>query len=359
MSSGVEQRYRYTVDAHIDRGWSKVLSYDPVVIYTAFDHGQPLGMAGSVGDEFHAHPITFLMAFRWNIESRDMAAWMAGRVAEYRARNPLHRFIYLCNCEVEYEFARAAGLDADLLNHNLTCDENLLFPIEGPRLFHAIYNARLSDWKRHELTAEIESCAFICYRPDHMDPAVAHQQEQQLIHRHKQWPGHVFLNRWTDEGPIKMEYSEVNSALSTAKVGLCLSSSEGAMQASIEYLLAGLPIVNTPSRGGREWYFDDEYCVTCDPTPSAVAQAVQDVIARCVPASYIREKTIKKVHADRERFKALVNTLVAEGHGTPTLGQGWPFERKIMTKALWSEASNELRHALADLANSPRPAIFA
>ena len=41
---------------------------------------------------------------------------------------------------------------------------------------------------------------------------------------------------------------------------------EGANYASVEYLLAGLSIVSTPSiSGGREVYFDPEFCIVCDP----------------------------------------------------------------------------------------------
>jgi glycosyltransferase involved in cell wall biosynthesis len=48
----------------------------------------------------------------------------------------------------------------------------------------------------------------------------------------------------------------VNQGLARAVVGLCLSTVEGSNYASMEYMLAGLPIVSTPSIGGREVYFD-------------------------------------------------------------------------------------------------------
>ena len=49
-----------------------------------------------------------------------------------------------------------------------------------------------------------------------------------------------------------------------SQVGLCLSKSEGAMFASIEYLLCGLPIVSTKSVGGRDIFFTDENCIIAD-----------------------------------------------------------------------------------------------
>ena len=53
------------------------------------------------------------------------------------------------------------------------------------------------------------------------------------------------------------------------------------MLASIEYLLAGLPVVSTPSLGGRDHYFDDEYCLIAPPDHS-----VGRVCFKCPPEHY-------------------------------------------------------------------------
>ena len=45
---------------------------------------------------------------------------------------------------------------------------------------------------------------------------------------------------------------EVRRILVQSRCGLALSAQEGAMYASGEYLLAGLPVVTTRSRGGRD-----------------------------------------------------------------------------------------------------------
>ncbi|WP_164127899.1 glycosyltransferase, partial [Stenotrophomonas maltophilia] len=57
----------------------------------------------------------------------------------------------------------------------------------------------------------------------------------------------------------------VNRVYNQAAVGLCLSAVEGAMCASMEYLMAGLPVVSTPSVGGRDVYFDPDYCIIAEP----------------------------------------------------------------------------------------------
>ncbi len=62
-----------------------------------------------------------------------------------------------------------------------------------------------------------------------------------------------------------------------------LSAEEGSSYASMEYLLAGLGVVSTHSTGGRDVYFDPDYCITCDPTPEAVRDAVAELRARNIP----------------------------------------------------------------------------
>ncbi|MBY2989337.1 glycosyltransferase [Rhizobium leguminosarum] len=342
----IEERFRYEGGSQHDRGWARILSVVPTIIYTAFDHGQPLGFAGAVGNEFSTHPITFVMAFRWNIESREMADWIRQRVAIYRNKNPLHRFIFTCNSYDEYNLALEVGLEAELINHNMTCDLGLIYPLPGPRLFDAIYNARLVGWKRHDLTTALSSCAFIFYRPDYMDGDQIYDEEAEIISRHKQLPGHVFLNRWTPEGPVRMDYSEVNFALNSAHVGLCLSSSEGAMQASIEYLLRGMPVVSTPSRGGRDWYFSDDFCLTCEPDPSAIASAVEHLKKKAIPPEYIRATTLAKIEADRDKFKSVVNDIALSVGQPRLIGRDWPYERKIMRKGLWANFAEELKGGL-------------
>ena len=68
----------------------------------------------------------------------------------------------------------------------------------------------------------------------------------------------------------KYEYlsqAQINHVLNRSKVGLILSAFEGNNKASIEYLLSGLPVVSTPSKGGRDVFFDPDYCAIVDSLP--------------------------------------------------------------------------------------------
>ena len=128
-------------------------------------------------------------------------------------------------------------------------------------------------------------------------------------------PQATFVNKLTPEGCEFLYPHQVNEVLAQSRVGLCLSAAEGAMKASIEYLFAGLPVVSTPSLGGRDLYFDDEYCLIAEPDPRSIRDAVQALIRRGVPRERVRARTLARVDADRAKYIAYVQSLIDEGGG--------------------------------------------
>jgi glycosyltransferase involved in cell wall biosynthesis len=104
----------------------------------------------------------------------------------------------------------------------------------------------------------------------------------------------------------------VNGWLNKAHVGLCLSVEEGANYASMEYLLAGLPVVSTRSRGGRDRYFHRDDCIVCDPDARQIAEAVQALKSRHVPAVEIRNRVLTQVDHERAQYKERVESLIRE-----------------------------------------------
>ena len=88
------------------------------------------------------------------------------------------------------------------------------------------------------------------------------------------------------------------------------------MRASVEYLFAGLSIVSTPSQGGRDYYFDDTYCIIAEPNPRSIREAVDALVGRAVPREFVRAKTLARVEADRARYVALVQELIDRTEGS-------------------------------------------
>jgi glycosyltransferase involved in cell wall biosynthesis len=123
----------------------------------------------------------------------------------------------------------------------------------------------------------------------------------------------------------------VNAALNQCAVGLALSKAEGAMFASIQYLLAGLPVVSTPSRGGRHEFYDPDYVRIVDPTPRAVADAVRELRQCKVPAEEIRARTLARVWEHRERLFQCVDEIYASQGCDRKFAAEWPtvFQNKL------------------------------
>jgi len=315
-----------------------ILSADPLISYSGMVPRAPLGLASLAPPG--KRDAWFLISPTWSTEEPATVRMLRRHAAVHRLRHSHHRLIFLCNTPEEQRLLREQGEAAVFLNKTLSVPEAIFRPIEGVSVeFDAIYNAQLAPWKRHELTLGIERCAFICYRAETRPERQAFETE--LFARHARLaPGHVFLNA-VDEGgaPVRFLPADVNRQLGRAAVGLCLSAREGAMFASTEYLLAGLPVVTTPSTGGRHIHFDPEYCLTVPPDPRSIAEAVAAMKAKEIPRGYVRERTLQRLDRDRCRFIELINRILVASDTASRLAMPWPFRKPVIMEWLTAEAA--------------------
>lgn len=309
-----------------------VLHGDPLISYSGHRREAPLGLASIVDRRLQNRTAWFLMSPMWTIESEEYARQLRATAVLHRARNPGHRLIFACNTQEEVAGLRNLGEAAVFHNHNVHVPEWIFTPLDGVEAeFDAVYNAQLVPWKRHELSLGIRSCAFLFHRGLPM-PGIA-ATERAIVARHAAAaPGHVFINRFGKDGaPIRLPPAEVNRHLNRASVGLCLSAVEGAMFASMEYLLAGLPVVSTKSVGGRHVYLDEEYCRIVPDDPQSVAEAMDALKAKGIPRAYVRERTLARLERDRVHFLGLLNAILEESGAEPSFAMPWPFKKKVTT----------------------------
>ncbi len=303
------------------KGSAVKLSSEPLIVSTTSEKRAPLGLAEALGGMCRETPVVFLLANVWDSDNEETTAVKADAARQYRARHPKHRLIFLGDTRGEVDRLQAAGEEAFFANQNMRVSERIFRPLpEIPATFEAIYSARLTPGKRHELAAEIERVAYVTYLGD--TPA---ELFGTILDGLAKRPRHAVLNRIVDGLPVWMTPTEVNEAYARAAVGLCLSAVEGAMASSMEYMLAGLPVVSTPSRGGRDVYFDPDYCVIADATPRAVREAVEALRARNIPRDYVRARTLAKIEPERQRFVAFIEQI-KESFGVPrSYGTAWSF----------------------------------
>lgn len=243
-----------------------------------------------IGRYLSSDPTIRFVTSMWHLDAEKIAMTHDA----YRLFRPDDAIFHLVNDASICEQLVSQGYPAHFVNSNAFLDERL-FVVNRNRdhVFDAVYNARMSAFKRHHLAARIPQLLIIggIVAPD--DTFEYFQQVQNTI------PHATFVHAKDNRHRSCHEVSEL---LNQARVGLCLSACEGAMFAATEYLLCGLPIVSTASKGGRDAWFDPEFSRIVPDDPQAVADAVAELIELKIPPEDIREATLKRMWEHRRRF---------------------------------------------------------
>lgn len=111
---------------------------------------------------------------------------------------------------------------------------------------------------------------------------------------------------------------EVNDLLNQAYTGGIFSEREGACFASSEYLLTGLPVISTPSIGGRDYWYNERNSIICNPTKESVLECHEIALDRLKKYNFIPEEIrtehIAKQISLRERFIVSFQEILDESY---------------------------------------------
>ena len=222
------------------------------------------------------------------------------RMARFKMKEIMHaiegRTHHLAVNATDEEVARkqffVRGMHA---SHNIYVNEHLYKPLNEPKLYDAIYTARLDQFKRHWLAKDIERLMVVSFGGN--------------LHTFCPELKHAEFNK------DFLQRAELNKKYNQSYVGLCLSAVEGAMLASYEYLLCGIPIVSTPSLGGRDEFFNDQNSIIVPPEAKEVAKAVEHWKQVAPDPQVIREQTLKQLTPLRRHYCAYVSKLIAQEGG--------------------------------------------
>lgn len=218
------------------------------------------------------------------------------------SRKGIH-VVLCCNERKEFVLARLLGIKSYFLNQNMHLPEGVYQPASGnvEKVYDAFYAAQARPFKRVHLAEQIERLFVLTYGCKEQDA-----QGQNDLHAFEPRISHCDYNK----GFIH-DKAELSMLMAQSHCGLCLSKREGAMWASMEYLMSGLPVVTTRNMGGRDHYFDKAYVKWVKATPEAVVAAVDAFKNSPVDANWIRETVLKKVKKDRKRFLSVLRREVA------------------------------------------------
>ena len=212
----------------------------------------------------------------------------ADRMLEH-LRLPKEHFLFLFNSIDEQVALEGQGFRGHFIPQNSWLDEKVIYPRNVNNRYRAIYVARRSAFKRHMLAEGVEGLALVAGL-NHGNPI-------------SEIPKCDYIN------DNRLSTSSVCEKISESTCGLSLSAVEGACFASSEYLLCGKPVVSTPSKGGRDVWYDDYNSIMVPPDSEAIAQAVTQLNINRRDPNRIRDAHILKSRYYRERFVDLLTDL--------------------------------------------------
>lgn len=238
----------------------------------------------------------------WLITTRNLPRLFRYRLGASQHRKRVH---VLPSADREATLLRPLGFRGVLVNISAYISEQDYTITGEAKQYDAIYAGRMVDYKRLWLASGVKNLYVQTYG-ERRTPSGEYD-----LHGFEPRIAHCDFNRgWVSTEDIARAYNR-------ARVGLALSKREGAMLASVEYMLCGLPLVSTPCEGGREQFFDARYVEVVDPTPEAVAAGVTRLMARHIDPAFIRGETLRKVTSHRDRLADYVISIIASRGRTP------------------------------------------
>lgn len=260
-----------------------------------------------------------LLATTWTMEHSGWREDLSAAIRDLRTRFDHIDVVLLVPSRVELEAWNETGLPGLHCSHNAFLREDYYFPIPGRRpMFDAIYDGMWADVKRHHLAAGIRSLALIAFPKPEASTADYSRQAAKAV-AHATW----FTSPWQQDPPW-LSASEVNDAYNQARVGLCLSEVEGANFATVQYLLAGLPVVTTRNLGGRDEFLSDRVARWVEDDPEAVATAVAELAALDLDPALVRAEALTKISEHRQRLLDWMRSVIDAAGRLSRWHDGWP-----------------------------------
>ena len=197
------------------------------------------------------------------------------------------QFFFMYNSFLEMENFVHKGFQGDIINQNAWLDEsNILQHIGKEKIYDGIYVEFNKKSRRPQLAAQVSPLALVT-KANH-GKAFADT------------PLYTYINEQ------QLSEAEMWEKINQSHCGLVLSAEEGACPTSSEYLLCGIPVVSTPSVGGRDVWYNEHNSIICEATPDAVALAVEKFVQNPPDGQRIRQIHIEKAQEYRGKFIQIV-----------------------------------------------------
>ncbi len=239
---------------------------------------------------------TMFLQLGWSAELPEVAAELQTRLAEARTAFPEARFIILANAPGEVKIIRNF-CEVYLANHNAFLDP-ARYPLAKlpERKFDAIYIARITPFKRHELAVKVKNL--------HLIGSFAEKEKEYFEKTIKLFPDAV----WSQKVPSFF----IGKKICEAACGLALSAVEGAMFSCGEYTLCGVPVVNTKNLGGRDTLLPEFAVRYAADTAESIAENVDYWVNNPVDPAEIRNGFLQLAMPQKELVQELINSIAGK-----------------------------------------------
>lgn len=243
-------------------------------------------------------PFHLLVSVSWD------AAAALGELAalhmQVSLRHPEATLVFMCQTAADVALLASVGLKGLHVHRNAFVDETVFKPDPAAeKRFAAVHNANPAPFKRHELAWGIWRIALISYDLVGDGDFAGLRGYHDVAWSNIEASGRA---RWIDR-------VEVARVVNQAHCGLILSQLEGGNAATMEYLLCGVPVVSTLSRGGRHAMYDPGSVTIVAPDPAAVAAAVAAAGTIAVDTQMIRARALARAMPHRRRLVEWLATI--------------------------------------------------
>ena len=245
----------------------------------------------SQGEKF-----TMLLQLGWSAELPEVANELKTRLAEAKNAFPEARFIILANAPKEVEIIQQFN-EVYSANHNAFLDP-ARYPVakKAERKFDALYIARITPFKRHDLALKVKNL--------HLIGSYSEKEKEHFQKTIAKFPHAV----WSRKVPSFF----IGKKICEAACGLALSAVEGAMFSCGEYTLCGVPVVNTRNLGGRDTLVPEFACRYAEDTAESVAENVQYWVDNPIDPVEIRNGFLKLANPQKLLVQELVDSIAGK-----------------------------------------------
>ena len=183
----------------------------------------------------------------------------------------IKKITYFASNLDEILFSYEYGFNAILANHNCLLDYNIFNITNDELKYDMVMNCRPELWKRPFLAEKVPKLAYI--------------------------KGYYFGNEKYDYTKLQCAFinenrispEQINEIYNQSYCGGIFSEIEGACYSSSEYLLSGLPVISTFSKGGRDTWYTPQNSIIVEPTQDAVETAVKTCIQKINNGEFVKQ----------------------------------------------------------------------